>query len=186
MSEQLEQVFSELISKSWKYYNEEIQNTRIDDLLVGAVITSLVEQGYSLIDLSSNGRHHYLRFEWLQTRQRVIFQLTSLAEDLVTAKVVGRKANVVVGMGEHVQNANALWSAFRQEVKSGFLDQGEPGVITMDADVTAGYIYVQVPIILDLDQYFGEGLTINYDLLRQHLYACMHSLSKYLRGRLTA
>jgi hypothetical protein len=185
MSEEHDQIFVGLVKESWKHFNETLNNTRMDDLLVGAVITSMVEQGYALIDLNSDGMNHYLRFEWLQTKQRVIFQLRNLAEDLLTAKVLGRKANVTIGYGEVVQNTQAVWGALRAEVKSQYLDAGEPGVITCDADLTSGYIYVQVPLILDLDQYFGANWSVNNALLQKHIYATVQALAKYLRGRLS-
>jgi hypothetical protein len=186
MSEEMDQVFVGLVKQSWKHYNEEMQNTRMDDLLVGAVISAMVEQGYALIDLNSDGTSHYLRFEWLQTRQRLIFQLQNLSEDLVTAKVLGRRARIVIGYGEHVSSIATVWGALKAEMKSGFLDVGEPGVITCDADMAASYIYVQVPLILSLDQYFGEGWQVNYPLLSQHINATVQSLAKYLHGRLSA
>lgn len=185
MSEELDKIFVGLVKESWNYYNETLQNTKMDDLLVGAVIASMVEQGYSLIDLNSDGVSHYLRFEILQTKQRLIFQLQNLAEDLVAAKVLGRKARIVIGYGEKVNNLSSIWSAFKAEMKSGFLDQQEPGVITCDADMTSGYIYVQVPLILGLDQYFGQNYQVNYTLLQSHIGATVSSLAKYLRGRLS-
>ena len=89
-AEDLERVFVSLVDFSWKKYNETVHNTHIDELLVGAVIASTVENGYSLIDLNSDGVNHYLRFEHLPTKQRLIFQLTNLSEDIVAAKVLGR------------------------------------------------------------------------------------------------
>jgi hypothetical protein len=50
MSEELDQVFVGLVKQSWKHYNEELQNTRMDDLLVGAVIASTVKQGNSGVE----------------------------------------------------------------------------------------------------------------------------------------
>lgn len=185
-TEDLEKVFVSLVGASWKRYNETIQNHHMDDLLVGAVIAATVEQGYSLIDITSDGVNHYLRFEHLPTKQRLIFQLTNLSEDLVAAKVLGRHARAVIGYGMMVQNVSAIWSAFKAEVKSGFLDQGEPGVITADADLATGYLYVQVPLILDVDQYVAPGYQVNTPLLQQHIAATVHSLAKYLRGRLGA
>jgi hypothetical protein len=184
MSEELDKIFVGLVKESWNHYNETVQNTKMDDLLVGAVIAAMVEQGYSLIDLNSDGVSHYLRFEVLQTKQRLIFQLQNLAEDLVTAKVLGRRARIVIGYGERVNNIGTIWSAFKAEMKSGFLDQQEPGVITCDADMTAGYIYVQVPLILGLDQYLGQNYQVNYQLLQSHIGATVSALAKYLRGRL--
>ena len=186
MSEELEKVFVALVDASWKRYNETIQNHHMDELLVGAVIASSVESGYSLIDITSDGVNHYLRFEHLPSKQRLIFQLTNLSEDLVSAMVLGRVARVVVGYGMMVQNAGAIWQAFKAEVKSGFLDAAEPGVMTVDADIATGYLYVQVPLLLDVDQYVAPGYQVNHGLLQQHIMATVHSLAKYLRGRLGA
>ena len=186
MSEEQDQIFVGLVNQSWKHYNEEIQNKRMDDLLVGAVIYAMVEEGYSLIDLTSDGINHYLRLEWLETKQRIIFRLENLSEDLVQAKVLGRRARVVIGYGEQVSNTTALWSTLKAEMKSGMLDQSEPGVITCDADLAANYLYVQVPLILDLDQYFEGDYKVNYQLIRSHLHATVNSLAKYLLGRIAA
>lgn len=185
-AEELEKVFVSLVDFSWKKYNERQHNTHMDELLLGAVIASTVEQGYSLIDLNSDGVNHYLRFEHLPSKTRLIFQLTNQSEDLVTAKVLGRLARVVIGYGQMVQNPTAIWQALKSEFKSGFLDAAEPGVITCDADLASGYIYVQVPLIIDLDTYFPSSYEVNYPLLQQHIGATVHSLSKYLAGRLGA
>ena len=58
--------------------------------------------------------------------------------------------------------------------------------MTCDADLASGYIYVQVPLIVNLDDYFSAGLDVNYPLLQQHIGATVHSLAKYLNGRLGA
>lgn len=184
MNEEQDEIFVGLVKESWKHYNETKMNTQMDELLVGAVIASNVEQGYSLIDITSDGVNHYLRFELLDSRQRLIFQLQNLSEDLVTAKVLGRRARVVIGYGEYIQNVKTIWSALKSEFKSGFLDATEPGVITVDADLMTSYIYVQVPLILDLDQYFGDNYKVNDYLLQKHIHATVTSLAKYLHGRL--
>lgn len=62
MSEHLDQVFGRLVNRSWQRFSEQLHTREIDDLLVGAVITAAVAQGNALIDLNSDGNHHYLRF----------------------------------------------------------------------------------------------------------------------------
>lgn len=186
MSEQMEQIFTDLVKQSWVRYNEGVQNRYLDDMLVGAVIASTVEIGYSLIDLNSDGTSHYLRFEHLPTKVRIIFQLTNLSENLVTAKVLGRHARVVIGYGVMVNNFGVIWKALKAEFKSTFLDTSEPGVITCDADATSGYIYAQVPLIIDLDDYFKGNFQIDQALLQHHIQATLHSLSKYLHGRINS
>jgi hypothetical protein len=85
-----------------------------------------------------------------------------------------------------VNNVSAIWSAAKSEFKSGYLDVTEPGVITVDADVAAGYIYVQVPLILNLDKYLGQDYEVNTQLMQKHLHATVASLQKYLRGRFSS
>jgi hypothetical protein len=184
MSQDTDQIFVQLVDASWKIYNEDLHNRQRDDMLVGAVIAATVEDGYSLIDLTSDGTSHFLRFEHLPSKARLIFRLTNLAENLVTAKVIGRHANVVIGYGERVPDPAALWQTFKQELKSAFMDSGEPGVITADADISSGYLYVQVPLILNLDHYFVGGYEMNIALLRSHIGATAIALQKYLRGRI--
>jgi hypothetical protein len=184
MSEDTDAIFVGLVQESWKIHEEERHNRYVDDMLVGAVISAMVEDGFSLIDLSSDGTAHYLRFERLDTKQRLIFRLTNRAELLLAAKVLGRYADVIIGYGERVENTQALWQALKTELKSTFLESGEPGVITADADITSGYLYVQVPLILGVDTYFGEDYAIDYAMLRRHIGSTVHALHKYLRGRL--
>lgn len=186
MTQDPDQIFVQLVGQSWKIHDEHRHNRYMDDMLVGAVIAATVEDGYSLIDLTSDGTSHYLRFEHIPSKIRIIFRLTNLAENLITAKVLGRHANVVIGYGERVRDASALYQSLKQEMKSTLLETGEPGVITADADISSGYLYVQVPLIFDLNHYFKGGFEIDYTLLRTHIAATVHSLQKYLRGRIAS
>ncbi|HSH01913.1 MAG TPA: hypothetical protein VLL52_05285 [Anaerolineae bacterium] len=182
--EKLENIFVSLVKRSWQYHEESLRNRRLDDLLVGAVIASNVRRGYSLIDLNSDGRNHFLRFEDLATQKRLVFQLRNLSEDLVTAKTLGQRAEVTIGYGEQVANFGKVWEAFKAEVKGVLADQGEPGAVRFDADMVAGYVYAQILLILDLEPYLGKGYQVNYKLLEHHLGAVTHSLAKYLHGRI--
>lgn len=184
MTNDTDRIFVQLVDESWTIHNEVLHNRQVDDMFVGAVIAATVEDGYSLIDLTSDGTSHFLRFEHLPTKARLIFRLTNLAENIVTARVVGRHADVIIGYGERVKDVGALWSTFKQEMKSAFMDQGEPGVITADADISSGYMYVQVPLIFKLDRYFTGGYEIDVALLRSHIAATATALQKYLRGRI--
>ncbi len=186
MSQELEDIFVQLVDQSWKRYNEFEHNRRTDDVLIGGVIAAMVEDGYALIDLTSDGVAHYLRFEELSSRQRLIFRLQNQSEELVTARVLGRYGRITIGYGEYVENVASLWSSLKSEIKSNFLISDEPGIITTDADLQAGYIYAQIPLILDLDPYFESEYEINFTVLRQHIQATVHSLQKYLTGRMKA
>ncbi len=180
-----ERVFSSLVKESWNYLNEHAFAESVDEMLVGAVITSTLDGGYSLIDLTSDGAHHHLRFEHLgdKERPRVLFRLTHLTPSLAVAKVLGQRASVIIGYGERVANAGAVVTAMKAEWKSGFIQNAEPGTVTVDGDLGTGYVYCQVDLYWKLDDYIKPDFSVDYALLTTHIRATTHSLRKYLRGR---
>jgi hypothetical protein len=185
MTEQYEAVFVDMVRKSWKVHSEIDQVTRVDDVLLGAVVTACVRLGKSLIDLNSDGSSHFVRFEDLQSRERLTFRLTHMTPDVPSARTLGQLANVVIGLGKPVTDLGRLWGSLKAEMKSAFLTADEPGVITLDADLTAGYVYAQVPLIWRLDDYLKGSLwKPDYETIASHVYCCEVSLGKYLDGRL--
>lgn len=179
-----DRVFGKLIKQSWAYYQEQERATVVDEVLIGAVITGTLDNGYSLIDITSSGNNHYLRFEQLQSRARILFQLQHLTPGLLSSKVLGHNASVVIGYGEPVAEFGRVWQALKAEMKSGYIQSAEPGTITVDADVAAGYVYVQVDMFWKVDDYVNPELRVDYALLTQHIAATVNALRKYLRGRL--
>ena len=184
-SEQYEAVFVDLVQKSWKAHNELDHATRVDDILLGAVIAAGVRLGKCLIDLESDGTSHFVRFEDLSNRARLTFRLTHLTPSAMAAKATGHLASVTIGAGRPVNDLGKLWGAMKQEFKSAFMTADEPGIVTLDADLGAGYIYAQVPLIWKLEDYFAQGMWVpDYEKIASHIYCCEVSLYKYLDGRL--
>ncbi len=179
-----DRAFAGLIQQSWKHFERNLFAAHVDEVFIGAVITSTLDNGYALIDITSDGSNHYLRFEDLEDRSRIIYQLHHLAGDAASAKVLGHIASVVVGYGERVGNLTRALSATQAEYKSGYLQSTEPGTITIDADVATGYIYTQVDMYWNISDYVAEDYAIDYDLLTEHVGASIHALRKYLRGRI--
>ena len=147
------------------------------------MITSTLDAGYNLIDLTSDGTHHYLRFENFEDGSRTIFRLKQLTGDQVYAKVLGQKANVVLGYGEKVGNISKVLSALKAELKSSFILNPEPGSIVVDGDLTSGYVYCQVDMFWSLDDIISRDYSIDYSKLADWIRASNHALRKYLRGR---
>jgi hypothetical protein len=182
----LDGVFVDLVKNSWQRHRRRQLSTEVDEVLVGGVITGVLDNGYSLIDLNSDGQSHYARFEDINTGNRVIFELQHLAEDLITSKVIGHEANVTIGYGTRVRDFNATWKALRQEMKGGYIAKADPGIITIDADMASQYIYVMVGLIWDIEDYLSpdDPYNVLYPKLGKDIGATLHSLRKYLSGRL--
>lgn len=181
--ERLDQTFGALVVESWAWHEAVSYAAAVDEMLVGAFITCALDLDYALIDLTSDGTHHYVRFQHSADASQLLCRLTHLTGDLLSASVHGHRARVVVGYGERRSDVSRIWSALKAEVGSGFLQGAEPGTVTVDGDVKSGYVTVQVDLYLKLDAYIGANYEVHYEPLRLHLDAIRHALRKYLRGR---
>lgn len=186
--ERMDQVFVDLIKKSWERHAARERAGEVDEVLIGGVITGVLDNGFDLIDLTSDGDNHYLRFEDLRSGERVIFKLRHLANSLVMSRVIGHEAQVTIGYGERVRDFSKIWGALKQEMKGGYIRQVEPGILTIDGDISSQYIYVEVGMLWDISDYLDpdDPYRVRYPKLSEDLGASIHALRKYLRGRLTA
>lgn len=169
-----EPIFAELLTSSWDRHHKSFYDDRADEVLLGAVIASLVGKGFTLIGLHSDESDHHLRLERSEESTRLVLRLTRLE---------GRHASFIVGYGERTPNLAALWPSFVNEAKSLHSPHWEPGVISFDADLQAGYLYAQISLILDLDRYLGEDFRVDLALFDSHGRELVDCLRRYLRGR---
>lgn len=170
-----EAIFHELARSSWQRFHQSYYEDRVDDVLLGALIASLVGAGYALIGLNSDGENHHLRAERLDEASRLILRLT---------QGQGSQASVLIGYGEHTSDLPKVWSGFEAEAKSLYSPAWEPGIISFDADLAANYLYAQISLILDLNLYIGTGFHVDLARFGSHIEALKDCLRRYLRGRL--
>lgn len=191
--QELDDTFIELVDRSWSMYKETEFATSIDEAMLGGVITALVDCGFVLIDLTSAanaapmvpgiGRAHVLRFEEPPTHARVTVEIEHLTPDPAVAKMIGHRAAAVIGYGERVPNFTKVGQALRQEVQSSFIASPEPGTVTFDADLSSGYVYAQIDLLMEIDRYVNEGLEVDHDLLRRHLASVIYTMKTFIDTR---
>ena len=94
-------------------------------------------------------------------------------------------AKITIGYGEKSSQFAQVLETLKQELKTAFVDTSEPGIITFDAEISAGYVYATVSIILNIAEYNKSDQVgdIDYDKLNYHIESVVHSLKKYLHGR---
>jgi hypothetical protein len=181
--DQLDEVFSGLVQSSWKYHHLLEDTQRMDDVLVGALITATLDTGRALLDITSDGTNHFLRFEDPNDRSRVSMAITHLTRDITTAKAVGQRAAVTVAYGEAITRFGQVIEAMRKQAKSGYVRSAEPGIVTFDKDDESKYLYAQIDLYLDIDDYISATFEVDYDKLTTAVGACVHALRKFLKGR---
>ena len=201
--QELDDEFMGLVGRSWELYKDTEFATSIDEATLGGVITALVDCGFVLIDLETagaapvvttttttgtaepvvTGAGHQLRFEEPETQSRVTVQLEHLTPDVATAKIIGHRANAVIGYGQRVKEFNKVGQALRQEVQSSMIVSPEPGTVSFDADLSSGYVYAQIDLLLELDRYVSEDLSVDHDLLRRHLASVVYTMKTFVQMR---
>lgn len=210
--QELDDEFIGLVGRSWDMYKETEFATSIDEATLGGVITALVDCGFVLIDLETAGAllgmvasdpattattatagtnvgstataaHHQLRFEEPETKARVTVALEHLTPDVASAKMIGHRASAIIGYGERVKEFNKVGQAVRQEMQSNFVLSPEPGTVTFDADLSSGYVYAQIDLLLELDRYVTEDLSVDHDLLRRHLASVVYTMKTFIQSR---
>ena len=178
-----DRLFGRLVKQSWQYYRLHESTTLMDDVFVGALITAVLDFDHVLIDLTSDGSNHFLRFERLADKSRCFFQIRHLTQTLASARVEGNRVGVIVGYSERTNDISRLWGTLKQEFRSGVLASPEPGTITFDADMNTGYVSVQIDLFLKIEDYVDSSLRINPAALTRDVSATLNALRKYLAGR---
>lgn len=187
--EALEALFAEQIEASWAHFKRIDFHGRLDDVLVGAIITSTLDTGQVLIDLTSGGglgatgSNHYLRFEDPTTTARTTIALAHLTGDPASAEVLGHHARIEIGWGQRVAEAGQVVSAIKQELQGNLIQTSEPGMVSIDGDVASGYAYTQIDLIWALEDFVSPEYEVDHERLRRHIDAVVHSLQKYWYGR---
>lgn len=205
--QQLDDEFIGLIDRSWEMYKETEFATSIDEAMLGGVITAMVDCGFALIDLNTASpwgtaaaasttattatatatpapsASHVLRFEEPQTQARVALSMQHLTPDPAAAKMIGHRAAVVIGYGARVPNFTRVGQALRQEVQSSFIASPEPGTVTFDADISSGYVYAQIDLLLELQRYVDDHLAVDHELLRRHLASVVYTMKTFIESR---
>lgn len=184
--EDLEAHFADMVRASWAHWKRVDWANRLDDVLVGAVITSALENGNALIDIDSDGRNHFVRFENTTDGSRTTMALNHLTPSPTEGEVLGHHARVVIGWGQRVVDASAAVSAVKDEMKSAMVQSAEPGTVTVEADVASGYAYTQVDLIWAIEDYVNRDWTVDHVALGRSMAAATHSLRKYWLGRFQA
>ena len=206
--QQLDDEFIALIDRSWAMYKETEKATTIDEVLLGGIITAMVDSGFVMIDITSGSLFgaaapapvpsttttvpaapalpagtHDLRFEVPTTGARVTVTLQHLTPDLASSSVIGHRARLEVGYGERLGNATQIGQALRSEVASAFVAAPEPGTVTFDADISSGYVYATIDVLVEPDRYVDDSLTVDHDLLRRHIAALVHTMRTFVHTR---
>jgi hypothetical protein len=174
--------FEVLLQQTWDWDEEWRFSTQVDEVFLGALITGTLNNDYSLMEISSDGSHHHLRFEHIDTGSRLVYRVSYLTDTLPVAKVLGHRVSVVFGYGENLPNPVrdlALDGASR----FGLEDMPSPGTLVIAADEGSDYSYAKVELTLNISTYVNKDYSVDTMVLGQDVRTTIGALKAYLCQR---
>ncbi len=173
--------FYELVKNGWKINEMENKAEYIDEVFVGAIVSSLSDKDFILLDIMSDGNTHYFMFENLETKNRIKILAHSTTHTLPEIKTIGAKAYIVFSYGTPIKKSFSILGGLKYES----LSKGLTTIGSISFDYDNYYLYVNCPMYLLINDYVGfDNLDINTEKLSNDLDAIFGSLIEYLKTRI--
>ncbi|HJH29282.1 MAG TPA: hypothetical protein C5S51_06260 [Methanosarcinaceae archaeon] len=170
--------FKQLIKDSWKLAEEEQAATYIDEVFIGGVVSTMLESGHALFDMSSTGDYHNMMFENLDNQDRIIIQVRHENNALAEAKTLGHRMQFTCGYGMRAKKIGKLVSSSWRESLSGSL--GDIGSIMYD--VQGNYLFASMPLYIIADDYVDlDTLMPDFDKMAEDLSEIMEKLKEFVK-----
>jgi len=175
--------FEQLVKDSWKLAEEEHAATYMDEVFVGGLVSTMLESGHALFDVSSTGDYHNMLFENLDTQDRVIIQVRHSSNALAEAKTLGHRMQFTCGYGMRAKKMGKLISSRWKESLSDAL--GDIGSIMYD--VQGNYLFASMPLYIIADDYVDpDTLMPDFDKIADHVSVVTKKLKEFVEVNLGA
>lgn len=183
----LEDRFIQLVQSSWDTYSQFERASWLDDAMMGGLITAHLQNGFFMLDATSDGSSHYARFV-NDSKDRVVVRLQSRAgEDIVFARTIGNIAGLQLAFQRSYPDVSKLVKAMKSEFKSNLAggsaspDFPDPGVFKIDCEGTTASC--ETALLIEIKDYINaETYLPDTAKIWTHCQAVYQSLEKYLAG----
>jgi hypothetical protein len=176
----MEKRFIELIKKGWNLKTEENKAEYIDEVFLGAIITSLTDNDFVLMDIASDGNLHYFQFEHLENWDRVRITAEVLPHSLTDVKVIGARMYVEFSYGVMVKGVPPELLGFSLK---GYLSQKLSNIGSITFHYENYYLFVNCATYLLINDYINfETLEIDWKKLNEDIAAIINSLFEYINA----
>lgn len=169
----LDQRFAEMVRRSVEHQRRIDWATRIDELLLSASITSIVDDGFVVVDLTTIERQHHVVFDHNDDSRRVRLDLSPLSTLNAAGDPVGRHVRVAMTWGREVADADAAFAVVRSEVADG---EVLPGTVTCEADLVNSKAFTKVELIWAAEEFVSDDHSVDRDALDASIAAALHAL----------
>lgn len=171
----LDQRFADMVAASIERQRRLDWALRVDELLLSACITAVVDSGFVLLDLATNESDHRALFDHNDDSRHVRLDISPLSPLNVAGEPVGRHVRVSMAWGREVADADAAFRVVRSEASDG---EATPGTFTCEMNMVSSSASTCVDLIWTADEFVQEDQNVDRAALDASIAAILYALEQ--------
>lgn len=148
---------------------------RVDELLMGACVSSIVDRGYVLLDLDGLEVGQRAVFDRNDDSRHARLSLEPLSPVNAAGDATERHVKVTMSWGRDVADADAAFATLRAEAND---DETPPGAFTSDVNMVSSSATTSVDLIWVADDFVTEDHTVDRSEIDASITAILHALER--------
>ena len=165
--------FAEMVRKSVEHQLRLDWATRVDELLLSACITAIVDSGYLLLETTSNDSDHRVLFDHNDDSRQVRLELAPLSPLNAAGDHVGRHVRVGLAWGRAVADGDEASALVSAEATDGDV---APGTFSCEVNMVADSASTKVGLIWAADEFVRDDHSVDRPSLDASIAAVLHAL----------
>jgi len=171
----LDERFAEMVTSSIERQRRLDWALRVDELLLSACITAVVDSGFVLLDLATRDSDHRALFDHNDDSRHVRLEISPLSPLNAAGDPIGRHVRLSVAWGREVADADAAFQVVRSEVTD---DEAAPGTFTCEMNMVSSSASVCVALIWKADEFVTTDHNVDRAALDASIAAILHALEQ--------
>ncbi len=165
--------FAEMVRNSVEHQRRLDWATRVDELLLSACITAIVDSGYLLLESTSNDSDHRVLFDHNDDSRHVRLELSPLSPLNAAGDHIGRHLRVGLEWGRGVADRDVAFAVARSEAIDGDV---APGTLTCEVNMLANSASTGVRLIWAADEFVRDDHSVDRASLDASIASVLHAL----------
>jgi hypothetical protein len=171
----LDERFAEMVTSSIERQRRLDWALRVDELLLSACITAVVDSGFVLLDLATRDSDHRALFDHNDDSRHVRLEISPLSPLNAAGDPIGRHVRLSVAWGREVADADAAFQVVRSEVTD---DESAPGTFTCEMNMVSSSASICVDLIWKADEFVTMDHNVDRAALDASMAAILHALEQ--------
>lgn len=169
----LDERFADMVQRSVAHQRRMDWALRVDELLLSASITAIVDKGYVLLDLEAHESSQRAIFDHHDDSRHIRLELEPLSPINAAGDPVGRHVKATMAWGRDVADADAAFATVRAQATD---DDPMPGTIRSEVNMVSSSASTVVDLIWAANDFVQEDHSVDRVSLDASIAAMLRAL----------